>query len=123
MNRRNYLATIGATVTALSFAGCSEITSEITSEVDGDLVVDKTVIGSSQYTFEASEGDTINIWANNAEGRVAYISIVGTEDRLDSMQVETENSTSLTAESTGTHSAVVQQSGTFGEVEVQVGVE
>jgi len=119
MNRRNYLATIGATVTALSFAGCSEIT----SEVDGDLVVDKTVIGSSQYTFEASEGDTINIWANNAEGRVAYISIVGTEDRLDSMQVETENSTSLTAESTGTHSAVVQQSGTFGEVEVQVGVE
>lgn len=119
MNRRNYLATIGATVTVLSFAGCSEIT----SEVDGDLVVDKTVIGSSQYTFEASEGDTINIWGNNAEGRIAIISIAGPEETLDSMRVETENSTSFTAESTGTHYAVVQQSGTPGEAEVQVGVK
>jgi len=119
IRRRKYLTTIGAATSVLTLAGCSGAS----SEVDGELVVDETVIGNSQFTFDASEGNTINVWAENTEGGLAVVTIAGPEDVLDSMEVETENTMTVTAETTGAHTAVVQQSGTAGEAEIQVGVE
>ncbi|MCQ4331949.1 hypothetical protein KM295_00315 [Natronomonas sp. F2-12] len=119
MKRKNYLATIGTTASLVSFSGCLVST----SEVDGDLVVDDTVIGNTQFTFEANEEDMINIWGHNTEGRLAIISIEGPELKVGSLQIETEKSSSFNAISTGTHVAIIAQSGFGGEVEVQIGVE
>lgn len=114
-----YLVTIGSASSVLTISGCAGLL----SEVDGELVVDETVVGNRQYTFESKEGNAINVWADNTEGRIAIVTIVGPEKIMESMEMETEKTMSVIAETTGVHTAVVQHSGTIAEAEIQVGVE
>lgn len=115
MRRRRFLAT--AAVAAVgSVAGCSG------GKVDGEVAVDETVLGQTQvYNFEVEEGDTINMYANHEAGPVSVVTIRNPNgDVATEREVQTENSWSVTAESSGVYRAEVLPA---DEVRVVVGVQ
>jgi hypothetical protein len=120
LQRRRYLATVGAVVGSVGLAGCSG-----GGNVDGEIVVEETVrTGDGTFRYDVEEGNTINVYAENREGSSVVV-VVGDPDgnRVAEEEIETEGTFSHTAEATGAYSVVVlHTSGAEGEAYVEVGV-
>jgi plastocyanin len=121
MKRRTFLASV-ATATGVGLAGCTG-----GSEVDGETVVDETVTGNDTATFrfDAESGQTITVYAENAQGYSVHV-LIRDPDGGDVLneQVDTEDTFSRTAEATGAYSAHVTPTGESGSRGViQIGIE
>ena len=118
MKRRELLATASA-ASAIAVAGCTG-----GGNVDGELVLDETVIGGGNLFFEAEAGDTINFWGEiDGTGQAAAVvtSREG-EGRIVEERVTTDTTASGQTENSGDHVLTIA-SGPTVTMDVEIGIE
>ena len=117
MDRRTYLATVGA----LATAGCTGIIDGTT--VEGEVVVDIATASTQQFTFDAESGDDLNIYVKNTDGGRSVLLLLGPEEELETEAIEArEREMSVEARNTGTHGGEILPAGE-NEVELEIGIK
>jgi len=98
MQRRTVLKGV-ATAASVALAGCNGD--------DGDVVVDERVQGDERYPFDAEAGDEIDVTVDLEAGFRAIVIVEGPDEDLLDDETETEDTWTITAQTSGAHAVLI----------------